>query len=638
MKMKSNLARILACLLVPAMVLSFSLSDVSVSAAAAEGSGPEDGVYTIASSANESAVLDIEGGSMADMANLRLYGSNGTDAQKYDVRKQDDGTYRILVKKSGKALDVAGASSAKGANIQQYAANGTAAQSWVISGNGDGTYTLKASCSGLVMDAAGGRTADGTNLRCWTPNGTKAQKFIFEKEGSLRPLPDGLYTVTSALNGSYVLDIAGAKRANGTNLQLWNANGTNAQKFRLTYLGNTYYQAACVKTEKVLDAAGAGTSAGTNVQQYEWNGTDAQQWQIRAKGDGTYTIMAKGSGLYMDVDGGIASEGRNVQLWSGNGTKAQAFSFAETSKNSETPYDTHGKLRVKGASLCDSSGSPYQLRGISTHGIAWYPGYVSEDSFASVRDSWNGDVVRLAMYTAEYGGYCSGGDQNSLKNLIDRGVQAATDLGMYVIIDWHILSDSNPQEHQSEAVSFFREMSAKYASYGNVIYEICNEPNGGTGWDQIKSYANAVIPAIRANSPDSVIIVGTPNWSQYVEQAADSPLTGYSNIMYTLHFYAATHKEWLQQKLTYAVGKGLPVFVTEYGICDASGSGGIDTGSAQTWISLLNTYGISFCAWNLSNKNETSAMIAQSCTKNSGWSDSELSDSGRWIVSMMRNE
>ena len=599
---------------------------------------PKPGVYTLALALNQNYVLDIAGGSTADGGNVQIYGYNGSDAQKFTLSLNDDGTWKLLNVHSGKALDVAGASHDKGANIQQYRDNGTEAQRWDISRNGNGSYTLAAAGSGLAADVEQAQAADGTNVRLWSPNGTPAQQFFLVPDGSLSAVENGIYTVSSSLNQEMVLDVEGAKRTNGANIRLWKANGSNAQKFRITCLGSCYYQVTSVKSENVLDVAGAGRNDGANVQQYQWNASDAQQWRIMDLGNGTYSFMSKCSGLYMDAAGGTAASGTNIQTWTGNGTGAQAFTLAKTEKNAETPYDEHGKLHVEGSHLLDSSGNVYQMRGISTHGIAWYPDYVNEDAFATIRDSWRGDAVRLAMYTQEYNGYCSGGNQTELKNLIDRGVQAAADLGMYVIIDWHILSDGNPQTHQSEAIDFFREMSAKYASYGNVLYEICNEPNGGTSWDQIKAYAGAVIPVIRENAPDAVIIVGTPTWSQDVDVAAQSPLTGYGNVMYTLHFYAATHKEWIRKKVTDAVAAGLPIFVTEYGICDASGAGGIDTDSAQTWINLLNENGISFCAWNLSNKNETSALISASCQKTSGWSDSELSSSGQWIVNMMRNE
>ena len=279
-----------------------------------------------------------------------------------------------------------------------------------------------------------------------------------------------------------------------------------------------------------------------------------------------------------------------------------------------------------------------QLKGISTHGLAWFPAYVNEDCFRQFREEWNVNVMRLAMYTAENGGYCSGGDQNQLKELIHNGVSYATSLDMYVIIDWHILSDNNPNTNKESAKEFFAEMAEKYAGYNNVLYEICNEPNGGTSWSDIKSYAEEVIGVIRSYDEDGIIIVGTPNWSQYVDQAAADPITGYDNIMYALHFYAATHKESLRNTMTAAIDAGLPIFVTEYGICDASGNGAIDENQANQWVSTMNSYGVSYVAWNLSNKGETSAMINSSCNKTSGFTESDLSASGKWLYQMLTGE
>ncbi len=292
---------------------------------------------------------------------------------------------------------------------------------------------------------------------------------------------------------------------------------------------------------------------------------------------------------------------------------------------------TAGTLKVSGGKLAGEQGQPVQLRGISTHGINWFPDYINEDAFRQFRNEWGANVVRLAMYTAEYNGYCTGGDQNALKELVRKGVRCATAQDLYVIIDWHILSDANPNIYKEQAKAFFGEMSREFGQQNNVIYEICNEPNGGTSWQEIKSYANEVIPVIRANDKDAVIVVGTPNWSQYVDQAAADPITGCDNIMYALHFYAATHKDDLRGRMAAAAEQGLPVFVTEYGICDASGSGAIDEAQADQWVSLMDRYGISYVAWNLSNKNETSAILQSSCVKTSGFTDSDLSPSGLWL-------
>ena len=290
-----------------------------------------------------------------------------------------------------------------------------------------------------------------------------------------------------------------------------------------------------------------------------------------------------------------------------------------------------GALHVSGTQLLDEKDNPIQLKGISTHGLSWYPDYVNNSCFQQLSKEMGVNVIRLAMYTAEYGGYCSGGNQTKLKKLIDDGVKYASDNHMYVIIDWHILTDGNPLTHQKEAISFFEEMAAKYANYTNVLYEICNEPNGGTSWSQIKQYANAVIPAIRRHT-NAVVIVGTPTWSQDVDQAAAEPLTGFDNIMYALHFYAGTHQEALRQKLVSAVSKGLPIFVSEFGICDASGSGNINEEQANRWIQLLNQNNISYVAWNLSNKAETSSILKSSCSKINGFSSEDFSASGQWLI------
>ncbi len=321
----------------------------------------------------------------------------------------------------------------------------------------------------------------------------------------------------------------------------------------------------------------------------------------------------------------------------------QAGEVIETIIESETNVDdvaptNSGSLSVSGTQLVDANGKPIQLRGISTHGLSWYPQYVNEELFRQFRDEWNANLIRLAMYTADYGGYCTGGDKEQLKQLIRNGVEYATNLDMYVIIDWHILSDGNPNTYKNEAIAFFNEMSSAYASYDNVIYEICNEPNGGTTWSEIKAYANEVIPVIRANDADAVILVGTPNWCQYINDAAADPLEGFDNIMYTLHFYAASHTDWLRNDMVSAIGQGLPVFVSEYGICDASGNGAIDEAQADAWVELMNQYGISHVAWNISNKNESSAIFQSTCNKISGFSQDDLSESGKWLYQMLTKD
>lgn len=308
---------------------------------------------------------------------------------------------------------------------------------------------------------------------------------------------------------------------------------------------------------------------------------------------------------------------------------------SDTKKTAEdgTPFDNHGQLSVKGTDIVDESGSKYQLKGVSTHGITWFPDYVNKDAFQSVRDDWDANLVRLAMYTdtGDSNGYCSGGDKDSIRGLVDAGVTAATELGMYVIIDWHILNDNNPNSHIDDAKEFFDDVSAKYSSNHNVIYEICNEPNGGTSWSDIKSYAEIIIPVIRKNDKNAIIIVGTPNWSQDVDIVSEDPITGYDNIMYAVHFYAATHKDDLRNKVKTAISNGLPVFVSEFSLCDASGNGGIDYDSSDVWFDLINDNNLSYASWSLCNKNETSALIKPDSTATSTITIDDLSDTGKYV-------
>lgn len=308
---------------------------------------------------------------------------------------------------------------------------------------------------------------------------------------------------------------------------------------------------------------------------------------------------------------------------------------SDTKKTAEdgTPFDNHGQLSVKGTDIVDESGSKYQLKGVSTHGITWFPDYVNKDAFQSIRDDWDANLVRLAMYTdtGDSNGYCSGGDKDSIRGLVDAGVTAATELGMYVIIDWHILNDNNPNSHIDDAKEFFDDVSAKYSSNHNVIYEICNEPNGGTSWSDIKSYAEIIIPVIRKNDKNAIIIVGTPNWSQDVDIVSEDPITGYDNIMYAVHFYAATHKDGLRNKVKTAISNGLPVFVSEFSLCDASGNGGIDYDSSDVWFDLINDNNLSYASWSLCNKNETSALIKPDSTATSTITIDDLSDTGKYV-------
>ena len=322
------------------------------------------------------------------------------------------------------------------------------------------------------------------------------------------------------------------------------------------------------------------------------------------------------------------------------GTETAATDAAATAEASAAGAiarpSTCGALTVSGTSLVDASGSAVQLKGFSTHGIAWFGQYVNAECFSELA-GWGANVARLAMYTHENGGYCTDGDQAALRELLANGVQYAADADMYAIVDWHVLQDLDPNVYKEQAKEFWGWASKEFAEAENVIFEICNEPNGSTTWADVKSYAEEVLPVIRANAPTTPVLVGTPTWSQEPNLAAADPLAD-ENVMYTLHFYAATHKDDLRSRLREVVEGGTPVFVSEYGICDASGNGSCDLDSANAWASLMDELGVSSCCWSLSNKEESASFIVSSCEKTSGFEDADLAQSGKWLKSMLAGE
>lgn len=301
-----------------------------------------------------------------------------------------------------------------------------------------------------------------------------------------------------------------------------------------------------------------------------------------------------------------------------------------TSSKAATPVQKWGQLKVTGTNIVNAKGKKVQLKGVSTHGIAWFPQYVNKSCFKSFR-KMGANTIRLALYSDPGAGFST-----SLYSKVEDGISYATQLGMYVIVDWHILSDGNPKTHQKQALSFFTRFSKKYGKQKNIIYEICNEPNGDVTWKRdIKPYANKIIKRIRKYDKKNIIIVGTPTWSQDVDVVAQSPLKQ-KNIVYALHFYAATHTDWIREKVKKAYKAKLPMLVSEFNICDASGNGGLDKSSAKKWMNLLNKYSIGYVAWNVSNKNESSALIQSNCQKTGGFTKSHLTTSGKWIVAQWK--
>ena len=348
-------------------------------------------------------------------------------------------------------------------------------------------------------------------------------------------------------------------------------------------------------------------------------------------------FVAGAGALGMAALAGCSGAGANGGAETAATTAAAAAATTEPSATGAVARpSTCGALTVNDTSLVGADGNAAQLKGFSTHGIAWFGQYVNAECFSELA-GWGANVARLAMYTHENGGYCTDGDQAALRELLANGVQYAADADMYAIVDWHVLQDLDPNVYLAQAKEFWDWASKEFAEAENVIFEICNEPNGSTTWADVKSYAEEVLPVIRANAPTTPVLVGTPTWSQEPNLAAADPLAD-ENVMYTLHFYAATHKDDLRSRLREVVEGGTPVFVSEYGICDASGSGSCDLDSANAWASLMDELGVSSCCWSLSNKDESASFIKSSCEKTSGFDDTDLTESGTWLKSMLAGE
>jgi endoglucanase len=249
-------------------------------------------------------------------------------------------------------------------------------------------------------------------------------------------------------------------------------------------------------------------------------------------------------------------------------------------------------------------------------------------------NDWHVSVVRAAMYTDSFGSSYIREPQvkQTVKLIVDEAIRN----DVYVLVDWHVLEDGNPNRYKEQAKKFFQEMAETYRGSPNVIYEICNEPNGkDVTWKDIKAYGDFIIPAIRAIDPDSVIIIGTDTWSQNVRAAAAAPLN-FTNVLYALHFYVGTHRDELRRNADFALSRNLPLFVSEWGLTDYTGNGELYLDEAQKWLDWMNKHKISWAGWSFSNADETSAALKPTVKLDGPWRDSDLTPSGKWMKSKIQ--
>lgn len=289
----------------------------------------------------------------------------------------------------------------------------------------------------------------------------------------------------------------------------------------------------------------------------------------------------------------------------------------------------HGQLSVTGVSLVDKNNNPIALKGASLGWHNWWPRFFNEKTVTWLVNDWNCNVIRAAIGVDPDNAYLENPD--FANECLDKVVQSAIENDIYVIIDWH-----SHKKYTAEAKEFFTRAANKYKDYPNIIYEIFNEPEQQS-WEEVKAYSEELIKTIRAIDNKNIILVGSPHWDQDVHLAADNPITGYDNLMYTLHFYAATHKQYLRDRADYALNKGLPIFVSECAGMEATGDGPIDIEEWKLWIDWMDAKKISWAAWSIADKNETCSMIQSADSPVSDWGDEDLKEWGKIVRSTLKN-
>lgn len=332
----------------------------------------------------------------------------------------------------------------------------------------------------------------------------------------------------------------------------------------------------------------------------------------------------------------------------GNGALEGAEPVSSTTPASTAPTSTtpetnaiaeHGRLQVCGIKLCDENGDTVQLTGMSSHGLQWFDHCLTDASLDALSDDWNADVLRVSMYIQE-DGYET--DPRGFTDRVHELIEEGTERGLYVIVDWHMLTPGDPNVNTDLARDFFAEIASTHADKDNLLYEIANEPNG-VSWDAIKGYSEQVIPVIRDADPEALVLVGTRAWSSLgVSEGSDhteilaDPVDA-DNIMYVYHFYAASHGGGHYDTFERATQE-LPLFVTEFGTQEHTGDGGDDFDSAQRYLDLMEREQISWVNWNYSDDARSGAVFEPgTCDAGGPFAGTDaLKPAGEWIRDRIR--
>jgi endoglucanase len=299
----------------------------------------------------------------------------------------------------------------------------------------------------------------------------------------------------------------------------------------------------------------------------------------------------------------------------------------------ETFVQKHGKLSVKGNKIVDKDGNPTTLHGMSLY--CWAPQgtqFFNASAINHLAQDWKCTVIRIAILPGAYKRNPSR-EVDKVKTVMD----ACIANGVYAIIDWHSMAGAQKDVESSQA--FFSTLATTYGKTPNIMYEPWNEPVQES-WPVIKAYHEAVISKIRPIDPDSIIICGSRHWDQECAEASQNPITSSKNIAYSIHFYAATHRQSLRKNGATALKNGITLFATEYGTSSATGGGAYDPAETKLWWDWLDANNIGSANWSVAALGETSAAFKPGASATGPWTDAMLKPSGilvrDYIMSMAK--
>ena len=345
------------------------------------------GTYMASSALKNNFVLDVAGGSMSAGAAIQLYSSNGTDAQRFKIQKTGDGYYTIQNSKSDLYLTLytTWADLKNGQQVTQRSYTGGMSQKWCMEQSGDGTYTVvSAMDSDMALDVANGKAFNCAVVQVWDANGTAAQRWSFSSAKTARQRLDalaasskgtvaaGTYEVRSAVRSSAVFDAAGGGTSNGTAVQSYAYNGTDAQRWTVEVGSDGYLTIKSAKSGLALDVPGANAYPGAKLQLYAANGSRAQKWIAVPDGKGVKLVSALDEGLVVDLPGGSARNGNALQLYSANGTSAQRWTFDAVAKGGAAKTVSYPYSLSYIANLNQVSANTLNPKSVSMNSNAYY--------------------------------------------------------------------------------------------------------------------------------------------------------------------------------------------------------------------------------------------------------------------------